>query len=730
MKLSEKKLSEATKLYKKGELSKAFTLCLKIHRSKPDNKRALNLLGIISYKMSHPEDAINYLSRSIELSPDNHEAHQYLAMALADKKQFVSAVTHLTRSLEIYADNAYAHYMLGNVFTNTGDSDAAIHHYLEAIRIKPDYAGAYYNLGNISYGKGSFTEALTYYSSALTAAPGLHQALVSMGLVYHAQSQHQQAIECYQRALESDRNNDHTLYLLGTSMLLVNNYSEAQRYFEAALKISPQNFHARCSLAYSFLEQHELEKAIEQFEMTLKQNPDYAEALYGIAKIASKVGQADKAISALRKALQYRPDYLDAHQSLLMHLHYSSHCSNTEKLAEHLNFSEIHEKPVIKSLPLQKYQIEPRKKLRIGYISPDFRRHSVACFIEPVLHHHNKQGFEIHLFNNNTSGDEITELFKQLADGWHDIKHLNDADVAALIRSQQIDILVDLAGHTVNNRIMVLAHKPAPLQISWIGYPGTTGMSSIDYKITDNLTDPVNEAEKLYSEKLARMPHFFLTYSPPNDISNAYKALPYDQNAYITFGSFNNSSKTNSDVINVWSKLLSLMPTAKLALKNENFTAPMVKEEVLRAFASHGIEEDRLILIKNKPSYKEHLEYYHNIDIALDTFPYNGTTTTCEALWMGVPVICLKGIDHTSRVGYSLLNTIGCPELVANDAEQYVKLAIDLASNIENLKQYHTQIPAMLEKSMLMDAEQFTEDLEQQYQLMWNDKCNSIDKAC
>jgi predicted O-linked N-acetylglucosamine transferase (SPINDLY family) len=391
--------------------------------------------------------------------------------------------------------------------------------------------------------------------------------------------------------------------------------------------------------------------------------------------------------------------------------------------SEHIHFAAQFTEPLRSYLSAHSNDPTLNRRLRIGYVSPDLRNHSVAFFIEPILMSHSKEHFEIYCYSDVSSPDEVTHRIQKHANHWRSIVGISDEKVAELIRRERIDILIDLAGHTGGvNRILLFARKPSPVQISWIGYPSTTGLSTIDYKIVDDLTDPDGKTDQYYTEKLIRLPETFLCYLPDKNCPDV-AALPALYKSFITFGSFNNFPKIGQQVILLWTEILKKVPNSHLIIKSLSFYDQTVISYIRNLFLDQGIEAERIELLQPFPSLREHLALYNRIDIGLDTFPYNGTTTTCEALYMGVPVITLAGNTHVSRVGVSLLSTVGLPELIAQTPEEYVAKAVNLAKDIEKLKSLRISLRGMMSRSPLTDAKKFTHHLEKAYQKMWATWC-------
>lgn len=373
-------------------------------------------------------------------------------------------------------------------------------------------------------------------------------------------------------------------------------------------------------------------------------------------------------------------------------------------------------------LPPIPNQHDSNRRLRVGYVSPDFRQHSVAYFIEPILAHHDPEQIETVGYANVAVPDTVTDRLRSLTNEWCDVYHLNDDRFAERVRADGIDILVDLAGHTGSNRLPVFARKPAPIQVTYLGYPNTTGLDCMDYRLTDAWADPPGLTDDYYTEELIRLPGCFLCYNPPITAPPVME-LPAKTIGRITFGSFTNLPKLTPEVIALWSPILHAVPTARLILKVRWFEDEPIRTRYLAMFAEHNIDSTRVKLIGLIPDTNHHLAFYGNIDIALDSFPYNGTTTTCEALWMGVPTIALAGRTHVSRVGFSLLTAVGLPELIAANPEEYVALAVALAADWNQLAQLRASLRKRVAGSPLYDAIAHTRSIEAKYRSLWQRYC-------
>lgn len=474
------------------------------------------------------------------------------------------------------------------------------------------------------------------------------------------------------------------------------------------LQYLPNDTETCCRYAQAELGQQHYLHAIALLEDVVKRTPEHAAAWHELGRMLKRLARVDEACACFRRAVTAAPDNRIFQDSLLFTQLFSDTCLPEEIAAAHrawgTNFPPI---------PVPDTAWKPTGRITVGYLSPDFREHSVASFIEPVLRHHDRQRFRIICYQCGPEQDGTTQRLCSMVEQWRNITDLDDAAAYDVIIRDGVTILVDLAGHTAWNRLPLLALRPAPLQMTWIGYPHSTGLTQIDYRITDAVADPPGTAESLHTEHLARLPGCFLCYSPPGDAPQPAGYLPMQENNALTFGCFNNLAKITPALLDCWRKLLEQIPQSRLLLKGEAFDDPAARSALLKQFA---LPENRVLTCGWTPDRTSHLSLYNQVDIALDTWPYNGTTTTCEALWMGVPVITLAGAHHASRVGASLLASAGLEFCVCHSAEEYIQRAIQLAGNLPLLRTLRTDLRAMLSASPLLDGIGFTRRLELLYQ--------------
>ncbi len=463
-------------------------------------------------------------------------------------------------------------------------------------------------------------------------------------------------------------------------------------------------------------------EGVEYQRKALQLEPNRPELQANLARALLEAGQTDEGISLLRTAVERMPDHPAVHSNLLFRLHQQEQIVPQALFEEHCRWAERY----AFSVPVRGHHPNdpaPARRLRIGYISPDFRRNSVAYFFESLLDGHNTDAVEVFGYGNVEFADEVTERLKGKFQHYRDIYGVDDSRVAELIEADRIDILVDLAGHTGDNRLLVMARKPAPIQMTYLGYPNTTGLSAIDYRLTDSVADLPGFQDR-YTERLLMLPDGFLCYRPP-DFAPDVGPLPALKTGHITFASFNNSAKINPTVMDLWGAVLANVPDSRLLLKIKGGDETSVCEHFVRQFEQRGVSAERIVIVGWK-SPVEHLMLYNEVDIALDTYPYNGTTTTCEALWMGVPVVSLTGTDsHLSRVGLSILKRLNLEFFAADTARQCVAKAVSLAQSMDSLARIRSSMRARIATSGLCHARAFARQVEEAYREVWGRWCAS-----
>ena len=460
------------------------------------------------------------------------------------------------------------------------------------------------------------------------------------------------------------------------------------------------------------------QEVIEILRRVLVLQPDNAAAQHALGTALKDHGDLEGAVTEYEKAGRLDPAYDATESNRLYALHFHPAYDAAALHREHVKWNEQQAAPLVSKIQPHHNDPTPDRRLRIGYVSADLRHHVVGWNLSPLLREHDHAKFEIYCYASVTAPDDLTAEFQAQVDVWRDIVGVSDEQLAERIRDDQIDILVDLALHTDNNRLMAFARKPAPVQVTYLGYPGTTGLATMDYRLSDPFIDPFDEDLNFYSEQTIRLPRSFWCYQPAGPTPDTIP-LPALKTGHLTLGCLNHFSKVSSSVLQLWGRIMKQLPDSRLIIHGPS-TSP--DYEIYQRFALAGIPIYRLQFVPWQP-YGQYLETYDRIDLALDPFPYNGGITTCDALWMGVPVVSLRGGTGVGRAGNSILNNVGLPELVASSPDEYVNIAVELARDLPRLKDLRAGMRKRMEPSSLMDAVGFTRGVEGAYREMWERWC-------
>lgn len=683
-------IAQGVKQHQGGALEVAEKLYHEALRCDPRHPDALHMLGVLAYQRGQSRTAVEYLCQAI--SANNVNADYYCTMGAANH--------------------------------DLGCYEEAVANYQQALKLDPGRAEAYNNLGNSLSALGRSQEAVAALQHATFIAPRYAKAHLNLARALQASGDDVAALASLQRVVEIEPNNNQALALLADSFHRCGRYTEAIDTYECFLEFNPTSSEAVYNRGLAQLECFQLEDSRRSFENAIRLRPDLPEAHnnLGIALLAQ--GRVQPAIDSFRAAIRVRSDYAAAHSNVLMAMHYDLSVTDEEMLCEHLHWAALHERPeqiVHSNVP------DPNRRLRIGYVSPDLRTHAVASFFEPILKNHNRENCEITCYADVRNPDSTTQRLKGLSDRWRNTFGRSENEFVQIVQQDETDILVDLAGHTSGNRLLGFGKKPAPIGVTYFGYGSTTGLTGMDYRIADIITDPEHEPSS-YSETLIRHPLGFSCYAPPVDAPSPSRP-PCVKNGYITFGSFNNIAKLNLQVVQVWVELMRALPASRLLLKTRSFNDPAVVEHWRAIFLSAGLARERLEIMGRSATTRAHLDEYSRIDIALDPFPYTGSTTTCEALWMGVPVVTLSGNSYVGRMSSSILTRVGLAKLISSCPEDYISTATNLADDSVRLSSLRDQLRSDMSRSSLCNGEEYTLSLEQIYRDMWHRWCHEARRS-
>jgi protein O-GlcNAc transferase len=687
------------------------------------NAAVMLRLADLRFRQGRMEEAAEDYRRTLALNSNIVSAHNNLGNTLLSLSRHADAAESYRHAVRLAPDRPEPLNNLGVALLGLGDAEQAAQSFRKAVGLRPGFAAAWTNLGQALIQVYRFEEAEEAIRRALAVEPMLPEAHNTLGNLLMGLNRKDEAFDAFSQAVllrpaypEAHVNLGRTKYHMGL-------FDEAERHYRHALAHDVNFAPAYDALGLILQLRGRAIEAVAYHERAIALRPGFADARVNLGNALTSQGRIVEAKAAYRAALDLEPDDSVAHQNLLLCLNYDEGLKAETLYKESRKWGETFGR--VEALPAVAIKREAAKReagqrLKVGFVSPDFRRHSVAYFLEPLLEGLEGAGIEITLYSDVARPDEVTERLKGLAAHWRDLTGLGDHQAAERVRSDGIDILIDLAGHTAGNRLLMFAHQPAPVQASWLGYPATTGLAAIGWRITDAIADPEGDADGLHTERLARLPGF-LCYRPDEDAPELYEP-PSRSNGYVTFGSFNALAKLSERDIRLMAKLLSRVEGSRLLLKARPLADSGVRARVIERFARAGVGSERLDLLGHAESVEGHLGLYAKIDVALDPVHYNGTTTTCEALWMGVPVVTLAGDRHASRVGASLLTKAGLPELVTASEEDYLATAQGLAGDAKKLAGLRHDLRTRLIASPLLDRKRFAQSFAEAMHLIWNEE--------
>ena len=604
-------------------------------------------------------------------------------------------------------------HLLGAVAHQVGRNEDAVELISRAIRLRPTVPEYHTNLGEALVAMGRVAEGMASYRTAIRVQPRFMQPYNNLAVVLLWQNKPGEAEKVLREALGVEPDNASVLGNLGIMLSRQGKYDHAKRTFERVVELEPQNVEGYDNLGVVLLSMNQLEGAVKAFRRALELRPGVASALNNLGTALQLEGFAREAVACFREAVERAPEFAGAHSNLLLALHYVPGIGRKEMFEEHLAWARTHAggRPLPQPSPGVPGEGVSEKRLRVGLVSADFRQHSVAYFLEPVLEEREGNKLEVICYSDVQEPDAVTHRIEKLSDRWRDWRGVSNDRAAEMVRADGIDVLVDLAGHTGMNRLTMFAGRAAPLQVSWLGYPDTTGIAAMDYRVTDVWADPMGDGDVFHTEKLIRLQRCAWCYRPAKS-SPAVGPLAASRNGYVTFGSFNMLAKINEELLALWARILRQAPRSRLLLKAQGLEDRAARYRIIDTMAKNGIDESRIELRDRAPSLDEHFKTYHAVDVALDSFPYHGTTTTCDALWMGVPVVALRGDRHVSRVGVSLLSSVGLEELIARDADEYVQMARELARDVKRMTELRRVLRERMRRSPLLDGKEMARTLE------------------
>jgi predicted O-linked N-acetylglucosamine transferase (SPINDLY family) len=612
------------------------------------------------------------------------------------------------RILQAEPDQADAIHLLGVIAHRAGEYEVAVRYMQQAIALRGDVADFHCNLAGAYYALRRIPETIACCRRALELEPNFAQAHYNLGNALKDQRKLDEAVACFRRALQVRPDDFRALNNLGVALKDLGHLDEAVACYRQVLQLRRNDVEPHNNLGIALGEQGRLEQAIACYRRALELDPADAEVHYNLGSACKDQGRLDEALACYRRALELKPDYPEVHSSLLAALQYCPGVTPAGLAEAHAEFDRRYAAPLGGPVAPRASARALPGRLRVGFVSRDLGRHPVGYFLVRALENLDPAEQETICYSDRIGADDLTRRFQAAATEWRDVNALSDQRLAEQIRADAVDVLFDLAGHTAHNRLLTFARKPAPIQVTWAGYVGTTGLKAMDYILADRHEIPP-ESEAYYCEKVLRMPDGYVCFEPPDD-APPVGPLPATAAGHVTFGCFNNPAKITPQVVEVWARILRRLPRARLVLKFKGWDDRGVARRFADLFAAGAIDPGRLEFL-GWSSRAELLDEYNRVDLALDSFPYCGGLTTCEALWMGVPVVTCPMQTFASRHSLSHLCSVGLTQTIAHDLDQYVELAVSLAADLPRLAELRAGLRQQMAASPLCDGKRFAAHL-------------------
>ncbi len=747
---SDQEVDQLVGLFGQGQYERAVVEAKRLTEQFPALGFGWKGLGVAYKELDRNEEALEPMQKAAALSPSDVEAHYNLGVVLQALGRLSDAEASYRKALEIQSEYADAHCNLGVVLHELGRLDAAEASLRRALLIRPDHAKTINNLGNILIESDRSDDAEQIFTNALRMQIIQGEMYFGLGRAYKEMGRLNEAEASYHKALQFNPDNTNVHYNLGNLFAQQGKMSKAEESYRQALSYKPDFAEASNNLALTLKERGALNEALlacrsalsinpdlqtahntlglilksmgrlddakNSFVHALDLNPDDAAVLNNLGNVFKDTGDLGQAIECYRRAAELDLQDTQAHSNLVYSIYFHPGYSERAIREEAEKFARSHRPLVLVSH--KDHDRNPDRRLRIGYVSPNFKDHCQSLFTIPLLSHHDHVSFEIFCYAQLLHPDELSQRLQGYADVWRITQGMSEAQLAEMIKADEVDILVDLTMHMDKGRPMLFASKPAPVQIAWLAYPGTTGIPEIDYRLTDPWLDPVELGDERYVERSLRLPHTFWCYDPLTSTIQP-NPLPVMSAGHVTFGCLNNFCKVNEDTLKRWGDVMAAVPGSHLLLLSPLGSH---RQRVLDVLANFSIHPDRVKFVEPM-SREQYLKTYHRIDICLDTLPYNGHTTSLDAYWMGVPVVTQIGSTVVGRAGWSQLNNLGLTEFAAFDEKSFVKIATELASDLPRLAHLRKMLRQRMESSPLMDGAGFAKAIESIYRQVWQNWC-------
>lgn len=704
--------------YQAGEAS-----CREAARCRPELPQIHNNLGNALQGLGKLEEAAASYARALQLEPNYAHAYANLGGLLRRLGRFDEAIASCQRALAIQPDSLAALNNLGEAYRIQGRHEEAVRCYQRALEINPQSAEIHINLGMVFKAMGLLDQAIAFYRHAVQLRPEFSAGHVHLASTLRQVERLEEAAASYRQAIELNPRDAEAHNNLGEIQWQQGQSQAAISSFERSISLAPSFAFAHYNLGTARRGEGELESAAESFRTAIANDAQFAAAWNNLAMTYCEQGKSAEAIDYFKRAMELNPLDPRIHSHFLVCQQYLPNVSLAQLSHDHIEWGQRHAMPLTASRKSLSNQPDPNRPLRVGFVSRDFRRHPVGYFLVRALESLVGSQCTTIGYCDQQRDDDLTDRLRSATVSWTDVYRLTDKQLAVRIEEDAIDILVDLAGHTAGNRLLVFAQKPAPVQATWMGYVGTTGVEGIDYLISDRFHTPVG-VDKFYREKIVRLPDGYVCYDPPDD-APTIGPLPALAAGHITFGCFNNPAKISAAAVALWARILARVPQSRLMLKYSGLEDRGAQRHFRALLHEAGVPSERIALLGHAP-HPELLAQYNHIDIALDTLPYSGGITTCEALYMGVPVISFPGETFASRHSFSHLSNIGLNEMIAHNQDDYVERAVQLAQNVGELSALRSTLRECVARSPLCDGARFGRGLGMAFRQIWQEWCASV----
>ncbi len=710
-------LGAVLELYNEGKFEEAANIALSLTGRYSRNGYSWKLYGSCLQKLGRESDALVAKRRAVQLLPDDVEALFNLALTYEQQEMMPEAERCYRSVIEKIPDDVEALHNLGNTLLAQGQRDGAVKRYQEALAIQPDFLPGLKILGTLLQEAGSFVESESVWRRVLKLEPGNFDTAVKLGRSLLWQGRRAEAEVVFRQATDVSQETYVGYFQRANLLAEVGKYIEAEADFRRALEIEPKAVEVWCNLCSNLKQQNRYVDAELCAREALKINPELPTIVNNLAVTLLMQGQLEEAIAGFEKVARLDPAL--TMEGLLFSNNYHADKSGEEIYETYREYEKRFGAPYRSEWLAHENNRDVKRRLKVGYVSPDFRNHSCTFFMEPLLSHHDRGEVEVYAYADLAQEDAATARYKSYVEHWIPTRGMTDAALAQRIRADGIDILVDMAGHTAGNRLGVFARKPAPVSLSWMGYGYTTGLRAIDYYLTDEASVPVGQ-EHLFSEEPWRLKDSpYAVYRPPQhmvDIDVAASPLPALRNGYITLGTLTRGVRINHRTVRVWTDILKRLPEAHLVVDSSSFKDPAIQEVTIQRFEACGIERARLHIGFNSPA----TAVLQGMDIGLDCFPHNSGTTLFESLYMGVPYVTLAGRASVGRIGSAILQGLGRPEWIATSEQEYIDKVVALAQDTQALQHHRNHLRQEMQSSRLMDEAGFTSRVEQAYRDMFS----------